>query len=312
MAARRSTKTGESAAERPAAAPDLDAAAYLRRLGERVRNARARHGMTRKMLAHDSDVSERYLAELESGRGNLSIALLRRIAAALGVPLENLVAESEPPVEYSLLAERLRRLSPAELTAADALLAKRFGADRDHLRRIALIGVRGAGKSTLGPMLAKRLRWNFVELSREIEREAGAPVEQIFARFGQAGYRLYERRTIERLIRERSQIVIAAGGGLGAEPAAFETLRDGCLTIWLVASPEDHWERVVRQAGEERVLGGAGNAEAMADLRRILEQRAPMYSKADARLDTSGRTPAESLEDLRRIVQAAERDSSGT
>jgi XRE family aerobic/anaerobic benzoate catabolism transcriptional regulator len=312
MAARRSAKIPPCDAEHLAPAAELDAGGYLRRLGERVRNARARHGMTRKMLAHDSDVSERYLAELEGGRGNLSIALLRRIAAALGVPLENLVAENEPPIEYALLAERLRRLSPAEMAEADAILAERFGPGRGRLRRIALIGVRGAGKSTLGPMLAERLGWSFVELSREIEREAGAPVEQIFARFGQAGYRRYERRAIERLIRERAQIVIAAGGGLGAEPAAFETLRDGCLTIWLVASPEDHWERVVRQAGEERVRGGAGDAEAMANLRRILEQRAPMYSKADARLDTTGRTPAESLEDLSRIVQAAERDGACT
>ena len=278
---------------------------YLRRLGARVRDARARHGMTRRMLAHDSGVSERYLAELESGRGNLSIALLRRVAAALDVPLENLVSEDQPPLEYALLAERIRRLSPAELAEAGAMLAARFGEGRERLERIALIGLRGAGKSTLGPMLAADLGWQFVELSREIERKADAPVDQIFARFGQAGYRRYERRAIERLIRQRAQIVIAAGGGLVAELGAFETLLAGCFTVWLTAAPEDHWERVVRQAGEDRVRGGADEAEAMADMRRILEQREPLYRKADARLDTSGRTPAESLRDLHGIVAAA-------
>lgn len=312
MTRRTTEKMQNEARPRDAALQAENGADYLRRLGERVRNARARHGMTRRMLARDSAVSERYLAELESGRGNLSIALLRRVAAALGVPLENLVGESAPPLEYALIAERIRRLSPSELAEAAAILAERFGDGRGRLERIALIGLRGAGKSTLGPKLAADLGWNFVELSREIERAAGAPVEQIFARFGQAGYRRYERRAMERLIRERSHIVVAAGGGLGAEVGAFEILRGGCFTVWLTAAPEDHWERVVRQAGEDRVRGGADEAQAMADMRRILEQRAPLYGKADARLDTSGRTPAESLRDLLGIVAAAGTGAIGT
>src|ERR1700687_3694231 len=157
----------------PAGPTDFDAPdatdPYLCKLGERVRDARARHGMTRRMLAHDSGVSERYLAQLESARGNLSIVLLRRVAAAIDVPLAELVSEELPPVEYALVAERLRRLTSAELTEAAAILAKRFGDKAAREERIALIGLRGAGKSTLGMMLAKRLRWEFVELSREID-----------------------------------------------------------------------------------------------------------------------------------------------
>src|ERR1700756_3587534 len=184
---------------------------YLRMLGERVRDARVRHGMTRKMLAHDCGVSERYLAQLESGRGNLSIVLLRRVAAAIDVPLAELVTEELPPVEYAFVAERLRRLTPAELTEAAAILAKRFGDKAAREERVARIGLPGAGKSTLGMMLAKRLRWDFVELSREIEREAGVSVNEIFDLWGQAAYRRYERRALERVVRTHSRVVIATG-----------------------------------------------------------------------------------------------------
>src|SRR6266851_2029995 len=169
-------------------------AQYLRLLGERVRDARARHGMTRKMLAHDCGVSERYLAQLESGRGNLSIVLLRRVAAAIDVPISSLVSEEELPVEYELLAERLRRLDQTELAEASSILARRFGDGIARMERVALIGLRGAGKTTLGRGLARRLNWRFVELSREVEREAGVGVTEIFNLWGQAAYRRYERQ----------------------------------------------------------------------------------------------------------------------
>ena len=277
---------------------------YLRLLGERVRDARARHGMTRRMLAHDCGVSERYLAQLESGRGNLSIVLLRRVAAAIDVPLAELVSEELPPVEYALVAERLRRLKPAELAEAAAILAKRFGDDAARADRIALIGLRGAGKSTLGALLAERLGWQFVELSREIEREATVGVNEIFDLWGQAAYRRYERRALERVVLTRSHVVIATGGGLVSELVTFERLLEACYTIWLQASPNDYWERVLRQ-GDYRVSDGVGVKQAMADMRRILSQREALYSKADTRLDTSGKTTAQSLRELVALVRKA-------
>ena len=277
---------------------------YLRLLGERVRDARARHGMTRRMLAHDCGVSERYLAELESGRGNLSIVLLRRVAAAIDVPLAELVSEELPPVEYALVAERLRRLKPGELSEAAALLAERFGKDAARAERIALIGLRGAGKSTLGALLAGRLGWEFVELSREIEREAAVGVNEIFDLWGQAAYRRYERRALERVVLTRARVVIATGGGLVSELATFERLLEACYTIWLRASPKDYWERVLRQ-GDYRLSAGVSAKEALADMRRILSQREAFYSKADARLDTGGKTPAQSLRELAALAHKA-------
>jgi XRE family aerobic/anaerobic benzoate catabolism transcriptional regulator len=278
---------------------------YLRKLGERVRDTRARHGMTRRMLAHDSGVSERYLAQLESGRGNFSIVLLRRVAAALDVSISSLVSEEEPSVEYELIAERMRRLDDVELAEASLLLAQRFGDGIARMERIALIGLRGAGKSTLGQALARRLNWRFVELSREVEREAGIGVTEIFNLWGQAAYRRYERRAIERLVRTRNHVVIATGGGLVAELGSFERLLASCYAVWLQATPEDHWERVVRKDGDNRVRGGAGEAQAMADMRRILAQRERLYRKADARLGTTGKSPAQSLRELLHLIEEA-------
>jgi XRE family aerobic/anaerobic benzoate catabolism transcriptional regulator len=275
---------------------------YLKLLGERVRDARSRHGMTRRMLARDSGISQRYLAELESGRGNFSIALLRRVASAIDVPVSELVSDESPrPVEYSLLVERLRRFDAAELAEASKMLADRFGDRSGRLDRIALIGLRGAGKSTLGALLARHLGWSFVELSREIETEAGVKVDEIFDLWGQAAYRRYERRALERIARSRTRVVLATGGGLVSEPATFERLLDSFYTVWLQASPQEHWDRVIRQ-GDHRVEG-SGDTEALADMRRILAQRDALYSKADVKLSTSTRTARQSLTGLIAIVE---------
>lgn len=302
---------GSAAAPTPLSleSADVPAAAgteqYLAMLGERVRDARVRHGMTRRTLAHDSGISERYLAQLESGRGNLSIVLLRRVAAAIDVSLASLVGDDQPPVEYELLAERLRQLDPAELAEASSILARRFGDGAARMERVALIGLRGAGKTALGERAAWRLGWEFVELSREIEREAGVSVNEIFDLWGQAAYRRYERRATERLLRTRSRIVIAAGGGLVAEMGTFAQLLASCYTVWLQAAPEEHWERVVRRGGDNRVRGGADEAQAMADMRRILAQRERLYRTADARLDTTGKTPDQSTRELLRLIARA-------
>jgi XRE family aerobic/anaerobic benzoate catabolism transcriptional regulator len=275
---------------------------YLKLLGERVRDARSRHGMTRRMLARDSGISQRYLAELESGRGNFSIALLRRVASAIDVPVSELVSDDSPrPVEYSLLVERLRRFDAAELAEASKMLADRFGDRSGRLDRIALIGLRGAGKTTLGALLARHLGWSFVELSREIETEAGVKVDEIFDLWGQAAYRRYERRALERIARSRTKVVLATGGGLVSEPATFEQLLDSFYTVWLQASPQEHWDRVIRQ-GDHRVEG-SGDSEALADMRRILAQRDALYGKADVRLSTSARTARQALAALIAIVE---------
>lgn len=279
---------------------------YLKMLGRKVRDARARHGMTRRMLAHDSGISERYLAQLESGLGNFSIVMLRKLAKAIDVPITELVND-EPPasVEYGLTVERLRRLQPAELAEAAEMLKERFGDRTGRAERIALIGLRGAGKSTLGQALAKQLGWRFIEMSREIEAEAGVPVDEIFDLWGQAAYRRYERRTLERILSMPARMVLATGGGIVSEPATFELLLDGCFTVWVQASPKEHWDRVIRQ-GDRRVEG-SGDTEALTDMRRILAQRDPLYGKADAHLQTSGKSARQSLVELLGLLRTQPR-----
>jgi XRE family aerobic/anaerobic benzoate catabolism transcriptional regulator len=288
-----------------AASPRLPKATdgrYLQVLGERVRDARARHGMSRRMLAHDSGISERYLAELESGRGNFSIVLMRRLAKAIDVPIAELVSDESPrPVEYRLLVERIGRLDANELAEASTILARRFGDRAGRAERIALIGLRGAGKTTLGTMLAKHLGWQFIEMSREIEAAAAVSVEEIFDLGGQAAYRRYERRALERIIGRKRRVVLATGGGLVSEPATFERLLDSFYTVWLQASPEEHWDRVIRQ-GDHRVEG-SGDSEALVDMRRILAQRDALYRKADAHLDTRAKPLRQSLKELLAVVR---------
>jgi XRE family aerobic/anaerobic benzoate catabolism transcriptional regulator len=260
---------------------------FLKLLGERVRERRASRGMTRKILARDSGVSERYLAQLESGQGNVSILLLRDIAQALNMQLEALLYEgTEPPVDLIHATEFLRRLPENELQRARRMLVERFGAlDRSgRYGRIALIGLRGAGKSTLGAKLAGKLDIPFVELDRCIEKESGVSLGVIFELYGQSGFRRLERRCLDDLLRKTPRFVLAAGGSLVSEPATFERLLATCYTVWLKAAPEDHMQRVVEQ-GDMRPM--ADNREAMDDLRRILKAREPLYRKADLVVDTS-------------------------
>jgi XRE family aerobic/anaerobic benzoate catabolism transcriptional regulator len=276
-------------------------AEFLHRLGERVRTGRARRGMTRRQLAGDSGVSERYLAQLEGGQGNISIGRLRQVAAALGLKLADLVHEGpEAPPELALLQQRLARLDGTGLARVEALLAEAQGQERHG--RIALIGLRGAGKSTLGWGLAERLAVPFIELVAETEAEAGMSAEEIFALSGQAAYRRHERRALETVIARHDRAVIASGGGLVSEVATFERLLAACTTVWLKARPEDHMSRVVAQ-GDQRPM--AGNAEAMEDLRRILAGREALYRKAGAVVETSGRNAEECLDELEALARAA-------
>jgi XRE family aerobic/anaerobic benzoate catabolism transcriptional regulator len=278
---------------------------YLALLGERVRETRARRGMTRKLLARDSGVSERYLAQLETGQGNISILLLRHIARALDIPVESLVLQGpEPPVDLVHTTEFLRRLSPAELAEARRLLVQHLGGVDVEARRgrIALIGLRGAGKSTLGAIVGRQMEVPFVELDKLIEQESGVGLSAIFDLYGQSGFRRLERRCLDQVIELHPRFVLATGGSLVSEPATFERLLTMCFTVWLKATPEEHMQRVIAQ-GDMRPM--ADNRESMSDLERILEVREPLYRKADLTIDTSAQSLEEATDLVDRTLRAS-------
>ena len=276
---------------------------FLVALGERVRGLRARRGMARKALALASSVSERHLANLELGVGNASVLILRQIALALGSTLAELLGdETTASAEWLLIRELLHDRSEAELHRARLALTEVFGAHaapHARLARVALVGLRGAGKSSLGARLAERLDAPFVELNREIERVAGCKLDEIHNLLGPTAYRRYERRALEETIQLYPDAVIATPGGIVSDPATFNLLLEHCWTVWLQASPEEHMQRVIAQ-GDLRPM--AGNSEAMNDLKRILSTRAAFYGRADARLDTGSKSAAQSLEELAELV----------
>src|SRR3977135_2500992 len=298
--ARSKTQTLAQASEAAPIAVGESDATFLASLGRRVRDARQQRGMARKVLSQTADVSERYLAQLEGGTGNASIILLRRIAAALGLQLTDLVDTDESPAEQRLIRRFLDSLPPARLEEVLRRLTAEFGQEEPVRRkRITLVGLRGAGKTTLGTALAKALRRRFVELDTEIEREAGISLSEVFLLYGQAGYRRIERRCLERVINSQEDIVLTVGGGIVSEPDTYNLLLLNCYTVWIKAAPEEHMARVVAQ-GDTRPM--AGHAEAMEDLRNILAARESLYGKADAVVDTSGCSIDNSLATLRQVV----------
>lgn len=278
----------------------------LQALGERVRNLRARRGLTRRGLASAAVVSERHLANLEYGTGNVSILVLQQIAHALQCSMAALLGDvTTASAEWLLLRELLEGRSEADLQrvrlAAGEILGTAPMGDPHRASRIALIGLRGAGKSTLGRMLAEQLNVPFLELNQEIERVAGCSVREIYDLYGAGAYRRYERRALEEAVQIYSDVVIATPGGIVSDPATFNELLSHCTTVWLQAQPDEHMSRVVAQ-GDTRPM--AANPEAMDDLRRILDGRSAFYSKADHVLDTSGKSVAQSLKQLKVLVAA--------
>jgi XRE family aerobic/anaerobic benzoate catabolism transcriptional regulator len=292
--------------------PSLSGEDFLLSLGTRVRELRNRRGMTRKTLALKSDVSERHLAQLESGEGNISILLLRRIAAVLNVSLEELFApaENEDEQNHQQLASQkqsilrfIERLPGHRLEEAAARLMRDFGPEQNQrLARVALIGLRGAGKSTLGSKLAAERNVPYIELDQEIEKDTGMPLAEMFSLYGQSGYRAIEKRTLERVLRASERAVISVGGGIVSEKETYDYLLAHCYTIWLKAQPEEHMSRVIAQ-GDFRAM--ASSDRAMEDLRRILESREPLYRKADVAVDTSGESVEESFSKLKAALAAA-------
>ena len=277
---------------------------FLVALGERVRSLRSRRGMTRKALATTADVSERHLANLEYGVGNASILVLLQIAQALQCSLAELLGDvTTTSAEWLLIRELLeKRDEPALRRVREALPALLGDAPTSDTgrSRIALIGLRGAGKSTLGRMLAEDLDYPFVELSREIEKFAGCSISEIQGLYGQNAYRRYERRAVEEAIQIYPEAVLATPGGLVSDAATFNLLLSHCTTVWLQAAPEDHMRRVIAQ-GDMRPM--ADNKEAMDDLKAILEGRSPFYSKADLAMDTSAQDLGASFQALRAMVR---------
>ena len=293
---------------------DRDSAlAALAALGERVRMMRALKGISRKALSSSSGVSERHLANLELGVGNASFIVLTQVAYALGCTIADLAHdEARASPEKILINAVLNGRSEAELTRARIALSELFGeagSQAARQRRIALIGLRGAGKSTLGQMLAAELGVPFIELTREVERVAGCSLGEIQSLLGQAAYRRYEKRALEEVIQRYPDAVIATPGGIVSEPATFKLLLSECLTVWLQALPSDHMQRVIAQ-GDVRPM--AGNSEAMEDLQRILTSRASMYGKAALSWHTSGKALPENFSGLLGLLRGARTpDSTG-
>jgi XRE family aerobic/anaerobic benzoate catabolism transcriptional regulator len=246
--------------------PAQQEVAFLARLGERVRAWRSESGTTRKALAGASGVSERYLAQLEAGQGNISVLLLRKVARAMGVPVERLVRDEETAPRSA---------------------------------RIALVGLRGAGKSTVGARLAQLLHMPFVELDGEVEKEAGSKLGEVFAMYGQDAYRRFERRALERVLGEHRRAVIATGGSLVTDPGTYELLRERCFCVWLKASPEDHMARVIAQ-GDMRPF--KGRSAALDEIRKLLADRNRLYAQADAMVDTSTRTLRQTLQEVKKAL----------
>lgn len=277
--------------------------AFLQGVGGRVRELRERRGMTRKALAGEADVSERYLGQLESGDGNMSIVLLRRVTVALNTKLIAVLEPEQPGgVERRLISRLLEEVPAHRLEDLVFRLIRDFSKEEASRRnRVALIGLRGAGKSTLGRRLATERGCEYFELDGEIERESGLPLSELFSLYGQPGYRRLERRCLERLIAANSKMVVAVGGGVVSESETFDLLLGNCFTVWLKATPEEHMSRVIAQ-GDLRPM--ADNDEAMEDLKRILAAREPFYRKADIILDTSSQSTESSFAQLREIVSA--------
>lgn len=274
--------------------------AYIQAIGQRVRGARARRGMTRKDLSRDSDISLRYLAQVETGQANISVGLLSRIARALNLDIHELLppSRSDTAAETAQLQQLLERLTPAQLVQARQWLAGHFAQPPREIHGVALVGLRGGGKSTLGRLLADTLGIPFIRLGNVIESLAGMDIPELFSRSGQDVYRQVEKQAVEHILGSYNRVVLETGGSLVSERDTYNLVINSFYTVWVQASPAEHMERVIEQ-GDLRPM--RGNREAMDDLKLILEERRPQYEAAHYALDTSGRTVVECLTELSEV-----------
>ena len=275
--------------------------AFIAHVGDRVRKARERKGVTRKTLSELSDVSQRYLAQLEAGQGNISIALLRRVAAALDHRIEWLVSEDDPWASEAAQIATLYNSATASQRQKVMQILNPDLPGQLRRQRLCLLGLRGAGKSTLGRLLAEGLDVPFMELNADIEEQSGMPVNEVMALYGQEGYRRLERQALERIVARTDCVVLAVAGGIVAEPETYAFLLRHFHTIWLKATPEEHMSRV-RAQGDDRPM--AGNPKAMEELNAILRSREALYGRAELTVNTSGKSLSECRAEL---IQAARR-----
>ena len=279
---------------------DIESGRLLGVLGERVRTLRTHRHMTRKALARESQVSERYLAQLEQGRGNISVMLLARVAAALRTDLSELLRMREKhTAEEVLISDLLRDLSPDTHKAFLQMLSENFSVPVESRRRIALVGLRGAGKTTQGKMLAKHLNVSFVHLGSEIELLAGMSTSEIFSLSGQAGYRRLEEKALMQTMREYDRCILETGGSIVTDLKLLNTLLTTCFVVWLHARPEEYMRRLIEQ-GDVRPM--ENQDDAMSDLRRILSERHEYYARAHASIDTNGKSVEECVAELIRLA----------
>jgi XRE family aerobic/anaerobic benzoate catabolism transcriptional regulator len=293
---------GEATATRSPSAVEDAVADLMARVGDRVRKARERRGISRKALSEKSGVSPRYLAQLEAGDGNISIGLLQRVALALDHRIDWLVGDEDPWTSDALRVADLFRAARTEVRQKVLETLAPGPPERQRAKRICLIGLRGAGKSTLGRLASQAMNIPFVELNREIEELSGIPVMEVIALYGQEGYRKLEAQAVERIIALYDTLVLAVAGGVVSEPETYRTLLTHFHAIWIKATPAEHMARVLAQ-GDSRPM--AGNPESMQQLKEILASRTPLYEQALAKVDTAGKSVETSLADLLETIRRA-------
>jgi len=282
-------------------AGQAEVTALIRLVGTRVRAARKGAGFSQRELSERSGVSTRYLAQLEGGEGNISIALLKQIALALDLPVEALITAPDPESAEITHLTALYRKADADTRARALHLLDPARDQGRKAERICLIGLRGAGKSTLGELLAQDFGMPFIELNARIEARIGVPVGEIIALYGEEGYRQIEAETLEQIIAEHDRLLLAVAGGIVSSAQTFEQVLTRFHTVWIKAQPAEHMERV-RAQGDLRPM--AGNPQAMAQLRQILKAREVHYTKAAYQLDTSGKTIQTSRAELNQLLRA--------
>lgn len=271
----------------------------IERLAKRVRAARTAQGLPRRLLSERSGVSPRYLAQLEAGEGNISVVLLSRIAAALNLKIEDLLSETDPLGDDVARVAALYRAAPAPVQGrVRALLAPEHPMAQ-RAQRICLVGLRGAGKSTLGHAAAEKLKVPFVELNTEIERAVEMPLAEIMALYGQDGYRSLEAEAVERVIRTHDKLILAVAGGIVAAPATYAKVLARFHTVWIRTSAAEHMARV-RAQGDLRPM--EGNPEAMDQLKHFLTARTPQYKQAQAEVNTASKPVQTSVNDLLAVI----------